>query len=382
MKSILFIMRYPLHQKHHLKQKFDGQMQACVNLGYQVYHLAYDNKQEYFVDYNTGKKEVVGRVHFGNFKKYRNSFGFLDLFSALKKVSGQYRFDYAYMRAKTVNWTAVNAVDAMRKNGCKLIVEIPSFQNKEKVLSSTRRIIMSVSGKWDHQLREMTDLYTAIGPDCGGEINGRPAINIDNGICVDTIPLREHTQQGRIHLLALASMRSWHAYDRLLKGMAEYAGSENIVIDMVGGDNDGSLSEWKELADRLNIGKNVIFHGPKFGDDLTEMFRIADAGIATLGLHRTGITVGSVLKTREYMARGLPFVYGYKDLSIPDGYPYALQIPADEEPVDMNSVIEWITDIRSESRERVSEEMRNYAQEHMSWEAIFRIILAKADAID
>lgn len=44
MKSILFIMRYPLEEKHHLKQKFDGQMAACVNLGYQVKHFAYDKK--------------------------------------------------------------------------------------------------------------------------------------------------------------------------------------------------------------------------------------------------------------------------------------------------------------------------------------------------
>ena len=382
MKSILFIMRYPLQQKHHLKQKFDGQMQACVNLGYQVYHFGYDKRNVYFIDVNRDSKEIVGKVHFGKYKKYRNSFGFLDLFLALKRISEQYQFDYAYMRAKTVNWTAVNAVDAMRKKGCKLIVEIPSYNNNEKVLSTTRKVIIKVSKKWSLQLQDMTDLYTAIGPDCGGEISGKPAMNIDNGICVDTIPLREHTQQEKIHLLALASMRSWHAYDRLLKGVAKYAGSEDMVIDMVGGDNDGSLSEWKELANQLNIGERVIFHGPKFGDDLTDMFRIADVGIATLGLHRTGITVGSVLKTREYMARGLPFIYGYKDLSIPDDYPYTFQVPADEEPVDMNSVMKWIADIRSEPSERVSEKMRKYAQEHMSWEAIFRSVFARVDTID
>ena len=382
MKSILFIMRYPLHQKHHLKQKFDGQMQACVNLGYQVYHIAYDNKKEYFVDYNTGKKTVVGKVRFGDYKKYRNSFGFLDLFSALKRIAVKYQFDYAYMRSKTVNWTAVKAIELLRQKGCKLIVEIPSYQNKEKVLSFSRKIIMKFSGKWNNQLREMIDLYTAIGPDCRGVINDRPAMNIENGICVDTIPLREHEPQKEIHLLALASMRSWHAYDRLLRGMAKYNGLQLVIVDMVGGDNDGSLTEWKDLSKELHISDNVIFHGPKFGNELAEMFKIADAGIATLGLHRTGITVGSVLKTREYMARGLPFIYGYKDLSIPDDYPYTLQVPADEEPVDMNRVMKWIADIRSEPSEIVSEKMREYAQEHMSWEAIFRSIFAKADTID
>lgn len=379
MKSILFIMRYPLHQKYHLKQKFDGQMSACVNLGYQVYHIAYDNKKVYFVDYNTGDKKVVGKVHFGKYKKYRNSFGFFDLFAALKKIAVNNQFDYAYMREKTVNWTAVKAVNIMRQKGCKLIIEITSYNNKEEILSSLRKIIMKVAGKWDKQLRNITDMYTAIGPDCGGKINGRPAMNIENGINADTIPLREYEPQEEIHLLALASMRSWHAYDRLLRGMANYSGTHKVIIDFVGANYDGSLSEWQDLANELHINENVVFHGPKFGDELTEMFKIADAGIATLGLHRTGITVGSVLKTREYMVRGLPFVYGYEDLSIPNDYPYALQIPANEEPVDIDEVVNWLLGFRNQPE--IAKKMREYAQKHMSWEVILQKVFAKADEI-
>lgn len=379
MKSILFIMRYPLEEKHHLKQKFDGQMAACVNLGYQVKHFAYDKKKVYLIDVNNGTKEIVGKAHFTGFKKYRNSFGFLDLFSSLKKIARKESFDYIYMRSKTVNWTAVDAIEKMRDNGCKLIVEIPSFQNKEKVLSSTRKVIMKVANHWNHKLQGMIDLYTAIGPDCKGEINGRPAMNIENGICLDTIPCREYHPQDEIHLLALASMRSWHAYDRLLKGLGNYKGSKNIIIDMVGGDNDGSLAEWKSLAEQLEINDKVRFHGPKFGDELTKMFQIADAGIATLGLHRTGITVGSVLKTREYMARGLPFIYGYEDLSLPKDYPYTLQFPATEDPIDIEKVLNWVGDIRNEKD--VPQTMRRYAQDHMSWESIYKAVFEKADSV-
>ena len=58
-------MRYPLHQKHHLKQKFDGQMQACVNLGYQVYHFGYDQDTVYLIDVNNNAKKAIQKTHFG-----------------------------------------------------------------------------------------------------------------------------------------------------------------------------------------------------------------------------------------------------------------------------------------------------------------------------
>lgn len=379
MKSILFIMRYPLHQKHHLKQKFDGQVQACVNLGYQVYHFGYDQDTVYLIDVNNNAKKAIQKTHFGKSGKYRSTLGFVDLFSAMIKVAKTKSFDYAYMRSKIVNKTAVNAIAKFKEQGCKFIVEIPSYMSKEEVLGFKRKIIISVTKNWGKKITQLADLYTLIGAECGGSYQGRPAINIDNGIDVDSIPMRKHIRQNEIHLLALASMRKWHAYDRLIKGLADYQGDENIIVDMVGGDNDGSLEEWKQLAEDCGLTDKVIFHGPKFGDDLSKMFEICDVGVATLGLHRTGLTQGSVLKTREYMARGLPFIYGYKDPSIDDSFPFALRFPADETPVDFYKIAEWIKNINSISD--VSEKMRDYARENMSWEMIFRKIISKVDSL-
>lgn len=379
MKSILFIMRYPLHEKHHLKQKFDGQMQACVKLGYQVYHFGYDQDTVYLIDVNHNTKEIIQKTHFGKSTKYRSTFGFIDLFSSLKTVSLIKSFDYAYMRSKTVEKKAVDAVNLLKEKGCKFIIEIPSYMSNEEVLGIKRKAIVSVTKGWGKKITELADLYTLIGADCGGKYQGRPAMNIENGINIDTIPMRKHIQQEKIHLLALASMRKWHAYDRLIKGFADYQGDERIVIDMVGGDNDGSLAEWKQLADNLHVSDRVFFHGPKFGDDLTKMFEICDAGVATLGLHRNGLTKGAVLKTREYMARGLPFIYGYEDPAIDDGFPFTLRFPADESPIDYNKVVEWMKKVNAVSN--VSEQMREYARNHMSWEIIFRKIFDKVDSL-
>ena len=87
MKTVLFIMRYPLDERHHLQNKFNGQMHAMVNLGYEVYHLGYNSDGVYLVNFKTQEKEKVCNTIFRNYRKYRNTLGFFDLYRALHKLS-------------------------------------------------------------------------------------------------------------------------------------------------------------------------------------------------------------------------------------------------------------------------------------------------------
>ena len=50
MSKVLFVARYPLFGKYNLRTKFDGQMQAIKNLGYEVSFLAYDENFFYLIE--------------------------------------------------------------------------------------------------------------------------------------------------------------------------------------------------------------------------------------------------------------------------------------------------------------------------------------------
>lgn len=78
MKKILFVMRYPLMDDYNLKSKFDGQMRACVNLGYDVSYIAYDDTNYYLCSLNRDNRKSVGKTHYNTYKKYRNN-NLLDL---------------------------------------------------------------------------------------------------------------------------------------------------------------------------------------------------------------------------------------------------------------------------------------------------------------
>ena len=365
-------MRYPLDENHHLKNKFNGEMQACVNLGYQVFFFGYEGKDVYLVDFATKEKTRVCKTHFRSFSKYRNTFGLIDLFTALSHVAETNEFKYIYMRSKINNKTGYLALQKCKSKGAKLIVELPAYHSTEKELSYGRTIVRKVLNRWVVKLVDIIDLYCAIGPDCGGTYNGRPAINIMNGVCLEQLPLRTYTPQKELHFLALGSMRIWHAYDRLIEGFARYHGNIPVVIDMVGGDNDGSLASWKELVAKYHLEQKVIFHGPMYGEDLNRMFDISDIGIATLGLHRNKMPSGSVLKLGEYSARGLPFVYGYSDKTFDGNEVFAYKVPEDDSPLDFDGIVEWA--LKMKTQPEVAAQMRSFAREHMSWEKEFEKI--------
>jgi glycosyltransferase involved in cell wall biosynthesis len=58
---------------------------------------------------------------------------------------------------------------------------------------------------------------------------------------------------------------------------------------------------------------NITWHGPLERAELLGVYGRADVGIGTLALHRNALDVASPLKVREYLAVGLPVVYGYRD---------------------------------------------------------------------
>ena len=377
--KILFFMRYPLDENHHLKTKFNGQMQACVNLDAKVFFLGYDSHYVYLVNFNTGKRIPITKTHFRCFSKYRSTFGLLDLYSALSLVLDKFEFKYIYMRTKPINRTGYMAFQEYKKEGGKLIVELPAYNSTEKELSIGRTVVRKVLEKWNKKFTKMIDLYCAIGPDCGGCYNGRPAINIMNGVCLEQLPLREYMPQKELHFLALGSMRIWHAYDRLIEGLALYKGDVPVIIDMVGGDNDGSLAEWKALVNKRHLENKVIFHGPLYGSDLDKMFNVSDIGIATLGLHRNKMPSGSVLKLGEYAARGLPFVYGYSDKIIDGHTEFAYKVPEDDSPLDIDSIIDWA--LKMKAHPEIATKMRDFARDHMSWEREFESVFDRVERI-
>lgn len=72
---------------------------------------------------------------------------------------------------------------------------------------------------------------------------------------------------------------------------------------------------------------NVTFHGELASDAYLPILARADVGLGSLALYLNGMDEASPLKTREYLALGLPVVGGYRDTDLPDDSPVFLRVP-------------------------------------------------------
>ena len=154
-----------------------------------------------------------------------------------------------------------------------------------------------------------------------------------------------------IVVLAVASMSAWHGFDRLIQGIAAYTGTDRICVKLVGNEGDGSCQRWKELAKQLGVEDIVEFYDGRYGEELNEMMNQSDIAVSSIAWYRSKIQSGSPLKNREYMARGIPFIYSVPDDTLHADLDFALRIEDNESPVNFEQICKFAADCRfSESK--------------------------------
>lgn len=189
-----------------------------------------------------------------------------------------------------------------------------------------------------------------------------PARTVANGIEVAAIantgfvPYDGH----ELRLVVLCSSYAvWHGVDRLLAGLRAYRGNRRIVIDMIG---NGSGAPGTEEQ----IGSATLrHHGHLSGAPLSDAMRRATVGIGTLAFFRTGLQQGASLKTREYIARGMPLVLGYEDVDVPADCPFVLQVPSDDSALSIDAVIAFAERVSAEAG--LAATIRTFAENVLDW---------------
>ena len=193
----------------------------------------------------------------------------------------------------------------------------------------------------------------------------KPHLTIGNGFLVQSVPVRgapDYTDND-LHLLCVANVSRWHGLDRLLRGLATYSGTPKVILHIAG---DGAeLPHLQQLTDELGISDRVVFHGFTTGKDLDTLFDQCHIAVGSLGIHRIGLKEASILKAREYCARGIPFIYGITDPDFPPDFPYILHVPADESPIDIEQVLAFAKEVYADPDH--PQKMRLYAEEHLDW---------------
>lgn len=195
---------------------------------------------------------------------------------------------------------------------------------------------------------------------------GIPSTVISNGIDVKSIPFSGYLpfDESKIHLLYVSNtFYPGHGLDLLLRGLLEYNGNCTIQVSLVGGIYRKEEIELIEQLKRTKI--RLILYKQLRGENLEQIFRSAHIAVSALAAFRDGLRQACPLKTREYIARGIPFVYAYEDTDLVDQLDFCLRLPPQDSPVDITEIISFLEKVSGTAG--TSKQMRDYAEKNLDW---------------
>ncbi len=211
---------------------------------------------------------------------------------------------------------------------------------------------------------------------------GISVISFMNGIDIKSIKPRETQERNEISIIGVAGMCNFHGYDRIIKGLGNYyknGGKREVKLHFVGGkDAPGNeLENYKNLTKQFGLEKKIIFYGMKTGEDLDKIYNLCNLAVGSLGMYRIGYESAGSLKSREYLAKGLPIITGCKiDIFENSDFKYYIEFPNDDSDIDIDRVIDFYDDVYSNKTiEGLSQEIRNYAEARCDADVVLKPII-------
>lgn len=274
--------------------------------------------------------------------------------------------DFIYFRRPTsLNYPMLKILRKVKKNNprVKIIMEIPTYPYDDELKTSVKDYPRYIKDKYNRKkLKGIVDRI-AVQNDLD-EIFRIPTLNFTNGIRVKDIEPRIPVKTESITICAVASMEPWQGYERIIAGLSQYyknGGQEDISIHLVGEGKEKAVYE--NMVNELQLNSHIHFEGFLSGGALENIYSKSDIALDSFGRYKTNNEFSTSLKSREYLAKGLPIVSGSKVDIITDSFPYYYEFSSDSSIIDFKKVIEFYHKVYTSehSKEEVIEEIREYA---------------------
>lgn len=370
-KKILYVAFVDFEQKHYgVNKKIFSQAKSLEKLGYEVEIVARRENNIITVDSSGEEVGIIKSVYKVNNKKIKNFYYKQAQYQAIVSHVSKNDFYGCYIRYDLSGSGFIKFLKDLKESLNKIIIEIPTYPyENEYRISFLHKLKLKVDTYYRKKMKKYVDrIVTYYDEDTIFEI---PTIKTINGISFDEIlPVTNLELNAKeINLIAVSSMRSWHAYERIIEGLNIYTKNQNdkkyvVNLHLVGEGPDIPL--YIDLVKKNNLDDYVFFYGNQSGRQLDSIFEDCVLGIDSLGRHRTNISVLSSLKSREYGAKGIPIINSCK-IDVDDNqFKYILYVPADETPIDINSIIDFYERIYSQGKKNVIKETRSFFEKKAS----------------
>ena len=374
MKKVLYITTVDISSDSGVRKKIYGQIRVMRESGLEVALIAPHKDNIVVVEGGARDEERMGVV-----ASYRNTgpLRFFNLTRSLYRsayeVAHKDNYDGVFIRYSLAERCLIRMLRKLKKEGIKIFIEIPSYpydleyENKQWY----KKFGLYLDKIYRKKLKDCVDIIFSPGPQ-EDTIYGVKAVSFNNGVNTEDIEERDYSgkKEGVLRFIGVANLNSWHGYDRVIRGIANYYKDKDdidFIFNIVG---EGiELSNLKDLVEELELQDRVIFHGFKSGKELDEVYNNSDVAISSIGLYRIGEAPKLVLKAREACLKGIPFVAVKGDPVFDEDFDYVYFVKDEGTPLQVEEVYNWFVDLDSEE---YLEEMNKFAKENLDWRETFK----------
>lgn len=339
---ILFLVYHGFSDHSGISKKIHYQVKGLRENGHDVHLCYYDFAKnghrcryiddKIIMDYGTGKWAGI---------RQRISYDCVYDYCIHEKI------ELVYARCfQNANPWLIHFFKKLKKVGVHAVTEIPTYpyDDEFKGFEWKMRAELIIDQIFRRKLYAQMDALVTFSNE--EVIFGQRTIRISNGVDFDSIPLHQPSpishQPSELHLIGVAEVHPWHAFDRVIAGIGNYKGSLKVYFHIVGGVHPLLMEKtFLPLIEKYHLQNRILFHGQLFGEELTKVFDQCQFAIGSLGRHRSGITDIKTLKNREYATRGVPFIYSENDSDF-DQQPYVIKAPADESPINIQQIVDYM----------------------------------------
>lgn len=368
MKKMFFYANFRVYDETvGITQKVKKQIEAFQELGYDVIYSGYLEDGVAIFD-NTGNILVKKEYFFKN-KKINHILRRYILLLLCKDyfLKNDVELEFSYLRYHFFDSFYINLLKVLKMKSKKVIMEAhsyPVFVEKDRFnpIKILDEIYSKKAHKYCDYIASMTNLKT---------ICGIPTYEIENTLNIDDFKIKEYKRiENKFIFINVAFENITHGLDRLIKGISNYyktiykTTSIDIELLLIGEYSNST----KKLVEDLSLSEKVKFLGKMKRNEIDAYIDEAHFAVGSMGNHRANSYYGSALKTKEYIARGIPFVYGWEERILID-FPFAYKVPLNEEPIDINKILEFYRKIENKD---LAIKMRKFLEENnRSWQQQF-----------
>ena len=311
--TIAYLIDYNLNDDSGVIQKIKQQSSQWTKKGHTVYFVSTKTMSIYDADYNVIAKKKPLDLNFGRFgtaiKLLYHSYA---LYGLLQEIE----FDLIYMRYRMY----MPFFSKITKR-YKVVMEINSDDKLEYPLHS--KVTNIYNRLTRNLLLKNIDAFVSVSNELKERFNylGKPIEVIANGINTKEYEVKSNVNKVPTLVFIGTPNQPWHGLDKILEMAKHFKEYQFYIIGTKGKDTE-----------------NIKYFGYLTKEDATKIINRSDIGIGTLSLYKKGLTEASPLKTRQYLACGLPLIYAYKDTDFDSDVEFGLQLDNSENNIEYERI--------------------------------------------